>query len=52
LNIGKRRRNLRPVRAAIWVIISVLGAAAFAVLAIMIIRLAVVALIVVNARRA
>ena len=33
MNIGKRRRNLRPVRALIWVVISVLGAAAFGVLA-------------------
>jgi len=33
LNIGKRRRNLRPVRAAIWIVISVLGAIAFGVLA-------------------
>jgi len=32
LNIGKRRRNLRPVRAVIWVAISVLGATAFGVL--------------------
>jgi carbon starvation protein len=33
LNIGKRRRNLRPVRTAIWIVISVLGAIAFGVLA-------------------
>jgi carbon starvation protein len=33
LNIGKRRRNLRPVRALIWVAIAILGAAAFGVLA-------------------
>jgi carbon starvation protein len=32
LNIGKRRRNLRAVRALIWVAISVLGAVAFGVL--------------------
>ena len=33
LNIGKRRRNLRRVRAVMWVAISVLGAIAFGVLA-------------------
>ena len=36
MNIGKRRRNLRRVRAAkavIWIVISVLGAVAFGVLA-------------------
>jgi carbon starvation protein len=36
LNIGKRRRNLRPVRVlpvAVWALIAVLGAAAFGVLA-------------------
>jgi carbon starvation protein len=36
LNIGKRRHNLRrvrPVKAVIWIIISVLGAVAFGVLA-------------------
>jgi carbon starvation protein len=33
LNIGKRRHNLRRVRALIWIVISVLGAVAFGVLA-------------------
>ena len=33
LNIGKRRHNLRRVRALIWIAISVLGAVAFGVLA-------------------
>jgi len=33
LNIGKRRRNLRRVRAIIWIAISLLGATAFGVLA-------------------
>jgi len=33
LNIGKRRRNLRRVRALMWIVISVLGAVAFGVLA-------------------
>jgi carbon starvation protein len=33
LNIGKRRRNLRPVRALIWIVVSALGAVAFGVLA-------------------
>jgi carbon starvation protein len=33
LNIGKRRHNLRRVRALIWIVISVLGAVGFGVLA-------------------
>jgi len=33
LNIGKQRRNLRPVSVVIWALISLLGAAAFGVLA-------------------
>ncbi|HET8712339.1 MAG TPA: carbon starvation CstA family protein [Gemmatimonadales bacterium] len=33
MNIGKRRHNLRPVRALIWIVISVLGAVGFGVLA-------------------
>jgi len=33
LNIGKQRRNLRPVSVVIWALVSLLGAAAFGVLA-------------------
>ena len=33
MNIGKQRRNLRPVSVVIWALISLLGAAAFGVLA-------------------